>query len=124
MPLKLKNFDRDTLGKLTIEAKRELDRVEALLRERGAINEASRAMLEVYAALWSRWQQAERAIAKEGATQESDSGRVFMNPWVRIGNDAIKECRMLAGELGIIDKKKSPARAKDTDDRSKCFNVG
>lgn len=57
--------------------------------------------LTTYCQQWARWQEAETAVSKSGPLIRSAGGRASKNPLITIANDASKQARLLADQLGI-----------------------
>ena len=87
-------------------ASEEWKRVEKLLREDENKDFTLKDIkaLEAYCTNYSKWKQAEQILIKDGLTFRCDSGYVQQRAEVSIANNAQKEFRAWAGELGLTPK--------------------
>lgn len=101
---------------LSKDAKAEWKRVMPLLIERRILTDADLGMVESYCTAIARIREAERTIAKEGATFQAVSGPK-RHPAVTVQDAAMKTARLCAAELGLTPVSRSrPAIREDIED--------
>lgn len=82
-------------------AHREWDRIARVLHDHGLLTTIDRSTLAAYCMLYERWLTAEKALAENGLTFETEKGYVGMRPEVAIANKCIEQMRYLCKELGM-----------------------
>ena len=92
-------------------AKAEWKRVLPMLDAMGITSKIDGTILELYCRMYSRWQLAERTLAKEGFEKECANGYNQLNVWSGIGNNAIKTMRDCMDELGMTPKSRQKLKA-------------
>lgn len=91
---------------LSKDAKAEWRRIMPLLVERRILTDADLGIVEAYCTAIARIREAERTIAKEGATYVSASGPK-RHPAVTLQDAAMKTARLCAAELGLTPVSRS-----------------
>lgn len=91
---------------LNAEAKREWKRLLPQLEAKGLIDSIDRNALARYCALWARWREAEKTLAKEGEVTEikNDDGEVKyvqQSPYVAIARSLSEQLQRLEQCLGL-----------------------
>lgn len=100
---------------LSKDAKAEWKRVMPLLIERRILTDADLGTVESYCTAIARVREAERTIAKEGATYLAATGPK-RHPAVTVQDAAMKTARLCAAELGLTPVSRSrPAIREDFD---------
>ena len=82
-------------------AKREFERVAQELVELGVLAKIDMAVLAAYCQNYSRWAEAEAGIADQGLIVRSPNGYPINNPFISIANEAQRQMRAFASELGL-----------------------
>lgn len=96
-------------------AREEWDRLAPALAQMGVLTLIDGGALALYCQAWSRWVQAEQAIAKMAARDQmtgglmikTANGNPIQNPLVGIANKAMADCNRYAAELGITPSSRS-----------------
>ena len=83
---------------LSKRAKKEWARAGKLLLDANVLTEADYAVFAVYCQQWSRWVEAERAIAETGTLVKTPNGYAVESPLVAIAGKAME--RMMKAALG------------------------
>lgn len=92
-------------------ARAEWDRLCGMLELMGTLSLADRTVLVTYCVLYSRWEQAERMVAKSGTIVKSpDKGSPIMSPYLCVANRAIEQMMKLSAELGLTPSSRSRIR--------------
>lgn len=87
---------------LDTEARAEWDRITEEIRQvPGVCRRVDRAALAGYCMAWSRWVQAELAIAKDGAVVMDRYKQQKKSPWVLIAADAVRRVLAFGVEFGF-----------------------
>lgn len=81
---------------LSVEARKEWDRITSELAHLGILSCVDRSALELYCATWERWKGSEAAIKQEGAVVD---GRA--NPHVSMANKALMIMKSFLAEFGL-----------------------
>lgn len=96
------------------EARREWDRVTALLAEVAIVTELDRAAIAVYCTAWARWLHAEQQIPSTGGeVVSSPNGFPVLNPWRSVANGASREMHAKLAELGLSPAARARLIVKD-----------
>lgn len=105
---------------LSQDGKREWKRVAPILVARGVLTEADLGTLEGYCMAFARAREAERTIARDGATIVNTKGEHKRHPASTLQDAAIKTARLCANELGLtpVSRSRSKFMADDGDDSS------
>ena len=89
------------------EAKREWNRMVAILLEMGLYTEVDHAALAMYCQAWGRWVVAERKLAVEGEIITTVLGGRAQNPWRYEANKAFAQMRQMLPEFGLTPSSRS-----------------
>lgn len=101
---------------LSKDAKAEWRRVAPILVERAVLTEADLGILESYVVAIARVREAERTIARDGATITNAKGEFKRHPAVTSQDAAIKTARLCANELGLTPVSRSRPTIRATSD--------
>lgn len=93
---------------LDVKAQAEWHRVSVLLCDMGILAKTDMATLAGYCQNFSRWAEAEAGIAEQGLIVRSPNGYPVQNPFISIANEAARQMRSFASDLGLS----ATARAK------------
>jgi P27 family predicted phage terminase small subunit len=96
------------------EARREWRRVVPMLEAIGVLAEIDRAALAAYCQSWGRWLKAERELAREGMTFETDKGNHVQHPLVGIARRAMADVVRYSAEFGMTPSARSRVQADPT----------
>ena len=97
---------------LSDEAKREWDRVGALLLVVGLVSELDRAALAAYCQAWARWVEAEEALRQYGVVIKSPSGFPMQSPFLAVANKALEQMRWTLVEFGLTPASRTKVHAE------------
>lgn len=89
------------------EARKEWNRMVKLLMALKLLTEIDRAALAGYCQAWARWIEAEKKIADDGMTIETDKGNLIQSPYVGIANQSMKQMRAFLIEFGMTPSSRS-----------------
>jgi P27 family predicted phage terminase small subunit len=89
------------------EAKREWNRMVAILLELGLYTEVDHAALAMYCQAWGRWVVAERKLVVEGEIITGVMGGKMQNPWRYEANKAFAQMRQMLPEFGLTPSARS-----------------
>ena len=91
------------------EAKREWNRMVAILLELGLYTEVDHAALAMYCQAWGRWVVAERKLAETGQGEiiTGVMGGKMQNPWRYEANKAFEQMRQMLPEFGLTPSSRS-----------------
>jgi P27 family predicted phage terminase small subunit len=89
------------------EAKREWNRMVAILMELGLYTEVDHAALAMYCQSWGRWVVAERKLITEGEIITGVMGGKMQNPWRYEANKAFAQMRQMLPEFGLTPSSRS-----------------
>ncbi len=92
---------------INAEAKREWNRMVAILLELGLYTEVDHAALAMYCQAWGRWVVAERMLAVEGEIVTTALGGLCQNPWRYEANKAFAQMRQMLPEFGLTPSSRS-----------------
>ena len=97
---------------LSKEAKKEWRRTSKLLLELGLLTQIDRSMLAAYCQVWSRWVEAEQALAKTGTIVLNTVTKLPMrNPYLRVAKEAMDQMTRLLAEFGMSPSSRSRIHA-------------
>jgi P27 family predicted phage terminase small subunit len=71
------------------------------LLELGISATIDHAQVEGYCVAYARWVDAEHNLKEQGAVVRSPSGYPIQNPYLSIANEALRQLRLFAAELGL-----------------------
>jgi P27 family predicted phage terminase small subunit len=92
---------------INAEAKREWNRMVAILIEIGLYTEVDHAALAMYCQAWGRWVIAEQTLTKEGEIITGVMGGKMQNPWRYEANKAFAQMRQMLPEFGLTRSRSS-----------------
>lgn len=98
------------------EARKEWNRMVKLLMALKLLTEIDRAALAGYCQAWARWIEAEKKIADDGMTIETDKGNLIQSPYVGIANQSMKQMRAFLIEFGMTPSSRSRVSVVPTAD--------
>lgn len=109
---------------LSKEARAEWDRLAEQLYRAGLLSGVDRAALAAYCQAWSRWVQAETAIARMaerdtltgGLMVKTSNGNAVQNPLVGTANKAMADVMRYAAEFGMTPSARSRISAEGQQD--------
>jgi P27 family predicted phage terminase small subunit len=96
------------------EAKREWERVAALLSRRRVLTEEDHAALLIYCEAWQQYLDASEQLAEHGTVVLSNTGTPIKNPYLTVQKQAFDRMRPLLSEFGLTPCAR--ARLKQPDD--------
>lgn len=94
-----------------VRAAAEWRRLAPMLRASRVITDGDIAVLIAVCQQWSRYVEANAAIAKAGMVVRSPSGYPMPNPYIAISNKALGNCVKLWAELGLTPSARSRVTA-------------
>lgn len=95
------------------EASVEWTRLAAELHALGILTRIDRAVLAAYCQTWSRWCAAERKVTEQGTIVKSPNGYPIINPYLSVANEALRQLRAFATELGLSPSSRSRVNLPD-----------
>lgn len=103
--------DRDAPAYLCGPALDEWDRLAGPLIDSGVLTIVDRACLAACCAAYGRWIEAEAKVRELGHVIETPNGSLQVSPYVSIANEALRQYRAFAIELGLSPSSRSRVRA-------------
>lgn len=91
---------------LDLPAQQEWARITPLLAELGLLSEIDRTALAGYCDAYGRWYVAQKNLRLRGLVVKKD-GKTYMNPFVRVAQDAMKEAMRHLVEFGMTPSSRS-----------------
>ena len=79
----------------------EWDAVTHELETMGTAAKVDHATVESYCVVYARWRNAEAALAEQGTVVKSPNGYPILNPNLSVANEALRQMRAFAAELGL-----------------------
>ncbi len=83
------------------EARKEWDRMMALLYDLGLVANLDRSTLAQHCKAWARWVEAEANVDAQGTIVKSPNGYPIQNPYLSVSNQAAKQMQSLLSEFGL-----------------------
>jgi len=96
---------------LSLEAKREWERVTPLLEKLGLLSQIDGAALSLYCQAWGRWVEAEEALRTYGVMVKSPNGFPMQSPYLAVANRAMEQIRAMLTEFGMSPSSRTRAHA-------------
>jgi P27 family predicted phage terminase small subunit len=103
---------------LNDEAKNEWNRLAPQLCRLRILTDLDAAVLAAYAVSYSRWADAERHVEESGAVVRSPQGFPQVSPWLSVANEALRQMRAYAVELGLSPSSRARLSIKDAPQES------
>lgn len=89
-------------------AREEWYRVVGDLHSSGVLTRVDRAVLAAYCSCYALWADAEAKIQKSGVLlKDKDAEKVYVNPYVHVRNNALRQMHAFASELGMSPASRS-----------------
>jgi P27 family predicted phage terminase small subunit len=89
------------------DAVTEWRRLAPVLRRLGLLTEIDGGALAQYCALWARWREAERELAKTGMVIKGTKGFPILSPYVGVAHRTLVELRAMLVQFGMTPAARS-----------------
>lgn len=108
-------------GHLSLVAKEHWYEVTSLLDDAGLLSKLDRFALEIYCSVYARWIEAQKELAKEGASVvvKGPRGGFQENPWYAIAIQCQREMRTYLDRFGLTPEARSKLKVIDAEDSGK-----
>lgn len=90
-----------------VRARAEWERLAPMLTTSRVVTDGDRASLIAVCQQWSRYVEANAAVAKSGMVVKAPSGYPMPNPYISLANKALANCVKLWAELGLTPSSRS-----------------
>lgn len=82
------------------------------LSSTGVLSKQDLFALETFCASYGEWRTAKGQLRKYGMTHKGEDGRVVVSPYVKIAEDAKKQIKAWANELGVTPSSRSRVKVE------------